>query len=69
MLARQQLDEVWFLDLPDEIRMHRLILRHQEFGKDPEAARRWAAGSDQTNADMVRATQSAANLIVTLVDD
>ena len=69
MLARQQLDEVWFLDLPDEIRRHRLILRHQEFGKDPETARRWATGSDQANADMVRATQNAANLIVTVIDE
>jgi pantothenate kinase len=69
MLARQQLDEVWFLDLPDEVRRHRLILRHQEFGKAPETARRWAAGSDQANADIVRATQNAANLIITLVDE
>ncbi|HEY5362442.1 MAG TPA: nucleoside/nucleotide kinase family protein [Streptosporangiaceae bacterium] len=68
-LARQQLDEVWFLDLPDEIRRHRLILRHQEFGKDPETARRRAAGSDQDNADIVRATQDAANLIVTVIDE
>lgn len=69
MLARQQLDEVWFLDLPDEIRRHRLTLRHQEFGKDPEAARRWVGGSDQANADIVRATQNAANLIVTVIDE
>lgn len=68
LLARQQLDEVWYLDLPDEIRRRRLVLRHQEFGKDPETARRWAAGSDQANADIVRSTQNAANLIVTLVD-
>lgn len=68
-LVRRQLDEVWFLDLPDEIRRHRLILRHQEFGKDPETARRWAAGSDQANADIVRATQNAADLIVTVIGE
>jgi pantothenate kinase len=66
--ARRQLDEVWFLDLPDEIRLHRLTLRHQEFGKDPDAARRWATGSDQANANIVRARQDSADLIITVLD-
>ncbi len=68
-LARRQLDHVWFLDLPDPIRQHRLTLRHQKHGKDPEAARRWATGSDQANAGIVRASQNAADLIITVIDD
>ena len=68
VLARQQLDEVWFLDPPAEIRLRRLTLRHQEFGKDPDAARRWATGSDQANADIVQARRDCADLIVTIID-
>jgi pantothenate kinase len=67
-LARRQLDEVWFLDIPDEIRLQRLTLRHQEFGKDPDAARRWATGSDQANANIVRARQDSADLIIRVID-
>lgn len=68
-LARQQLDEVWFLDLPEEIRQHRLTQRHQKFGKDPAAARRWALGSDQANANIVRASRNGADLIVAVIDE
>lgn len=67
--ARQQVDEVWFLDLPDEIRQYRLVIRHQEFGKDPGTARRWSLGSDQANAAIVRATQTTADLIITVTDE
>jgi pantothenate kinase len=68
-LARQQLDQVWFLDVPDEVRHHRLILRHQKFGKDPSAARRWATGSDQANANIVEASRDSADLVITLISD
>ena len=68
VLAREQLDEVWFLDPPEELRLHRLILRHQEFGKDAETARRWATGSDQANAQVVLASQHRADLIVRVID-
>lgn len=66
-LARQQLDEVWYLDLPDDIRLDCLTRRHQSFGKDPAAARAWATGTDQSNALIVRASQDAADLIVRLI--
>lgn len=65
-LARQQLDEVWYLDLPDDIRLDYLTRRHQSFGKDPGAARAWATGTDQSNALIVRTSRDAADLIVRL---
>lgn len=68
-LACEQLDQVWFVDLPDEVRQHRLALRHQQYGKTPNVARHWATGSDQANADLVRASQNDADLIVTIIDD
>ena len=68
-LARRQLDQVWFLDLPDAIRQQRLTLRHQQYGKSPDAARHWATGSDQANAEIIRVSQNAADLIITVIDD
>jgi pantothenate kinase len=62
--ARRQLDEVWFLDLPDDVRLDRLIRRHEAFGKDPAAARAWAMGTDQRNADLVERGRARADLVV-----
>ncbi len=30
---------VWYLDTPEELRIHRLIERHVRYGRTPEAAR------------------------------
>ncbi len=64
--GREQLDEVWFLDLGDSERQLRLIKRHQDFGKPPEEARAWVLGSDQRNAALVAATRDRADLIIGL---
>jgi len=51
--VRGLLDAAWFL-LPEEsVRQERLIARHVAFGKAADAAREWALGSDQRNADLV----------------
>lgn len=62
--ARALLDQVWFLDVDDRVRIDRLVRRHEAFGKPPEAARAWTLGSDQRNADVVAATRSRADLVV-----
>jgi pantothenate kinase len=64
--ARRQLDEVWYLDLPDDVRLRRLIRRHEEFGKDPDAAHAWATGTDQHNAELVAAGRGRADLVIRL---
>jgi len=66
--ARRYLDQVWYLDRPDEVRLNRLILRHQRFGKDAAAARAWAMEIDEANADLVRARRNTADLIFTMTD-
>jgi pantothenate kinase len=66
--ARHHIDEVWYVDRPDEIRLNRLILRHQQFGKDPAAARTWAMEIDQANARLVQARRDTADLTFTLID-
>lgn len=62
--VRAQLDEVWFLDTPRHLRFSRLVDRHILFGKDRPAARAWAAGSDETNAQLIEATRHAADRII-----
>ena len=38
--VRPLLAACWYVDLADDVRRERLIRRHQQFGKSPEAARR-----------------------------
>lgn len=62
--VRGQLDEVWYLENPEEIRRHRLIERHVRFGKNPSDAARWAHGTDQLNADLIQTTRHKADKII-----
>ena len=64
--ARARLDAVWFLALPEPERIRRLQERHAAFGKTPEDARKWALGTDQTNADLVAAHAGSADAVVRL---
>jgi pantothenate kinase len=64
--ARQHMAEVWFVTVPDRVRLARLEERHRAFGKSPAEARRWAHGSDQANAELVETTRAAADLVVDL---
>jgi pantothenate kinase len=63
-LVRAELDEVWYVDLDPAERVRRLIGRHVEFGKSPEAAAAWVHRSDEANAALVAATRSGADLVV-----
>lgn len=65
--VRALLDEVWFVDTPADTRRRRLIDRHVAFGRSPEAARAWALGTDEHNAELVEATRHRADLVVELV--
>lgn len=60
------LDEVWFLVTPDNLRLARLVERHEAFGKEPASARAWAHGPDQRNAEVIEATRDRADLVVYL---
>ena len=59
-----ELDEIWYLKINDELRLERLIKRHQEFGKDLKAAEAWARGTDEVNARFIELTASKADVIV-----
>lgn len=62
--VRAQLDEVWFVQVDDEVRRERLVARHVQHGRSPEAARAWALGTDEANARLVTATAHRADLVV-----
>jgi pantothenate kinase len=61
---RDLIDEVWYLEPPEALRLERLVRRHMDFGRDARTAKRRALGSDQRNADLIRVTRDRADLIV-----
>jgi pantothenate kinase len=62
--VRSLLDEAWFVTTSEETRLRWLIQRHIDYGKAPDAARAWALGSDQRNAQVVDATKARADALV-----
>jgi pantothenate kinase len=60
------LDATWFVEVPDEVRLPRLINRHVESGKTLEEATEWVTRSDETNAALVKASAGRATDIVTI---
>ena len=67
--VRDLLDEVWFVDMDEQLRLTQLVERHVRFGKAPEEAYAWAHSTDQRNADLVAATRGRADLVVRLSAD
>ncbi|MDR0283364.1 MAG: nucleoside/nucleotide kinase family protein [Propionibacteriaceae bacterium] len=57
---RHLVHEIWHCDLDDAERRHRLIERHQRFGKSAQAAADWVAQVDEANARQVNAWAPAA---------
>ena len=57
-------DESWCLDLPDALRISRLINRHIAFGRTPEEAEEWAHGSDENNAQIIGASAARADFTI-----
>ena len=62
--VRPLLDEVWFVDVDDAVRVPRLIARHIQFGKTPDEAHEWVMRSDEANAALVATTRARADLTV-----
>ncbi|CUR58292.1 Phosphoribulokinase/uridine kinase [metagenome] len=64
--VRQQLDQVWHVVTDEPLRLSRLVARHVEFGKSPEAAAAWVDRVDQPNAVRIEAAGSAADVVLDL---
>ena len=67
--ARQQMDEVWFVDVDPDLRRQRLVERHVQFGKTRTEAMAWVQSVDEGNAESIADSRQRADLIVHLVDD
>ena len=64
--VRALLTEVWFVQVDEEMRVRRLVARHERFGKAPDAAADWVRTVDEPNAELVRPTARLADLVVLL---
>ena len=60
------LDLTFFVEVEDEVRIRRLVARHERFGKSAAAARAWALGPDETNARLVEPTAARADYRIAL---
>jgi pantothenate kinase len=54
------LDEVWYLDVPADLRLERLAARHMQFGRTREQALAWIAQTDEPNARRIEASAHRA---------
>ncbi|MCU1404237.1 MAG: Panthothenate kinase related protein [Glaciihabitans sp.] len=66
--AGAAIDEIWYIDIPGDVRLERLIRRHELHGRSHDAAEKWVAAVDQKNAVLIDATQNRADRIIHLTD-
>ncbi|PJO37346.1 nucleoside/nucleotide kinase family protein [Delftia acidovorans] len=62
--VRALLDEVWYVDMDDRLRIERLTRRHELHGRSPQAARDWVAQVDEPNARRIAATRGRADWVL-----
>ncbi len=62
--VRPLLDEVWYLDLDEKVRVSRLVARHIAHGRSEPEAKRWVHEVDQANATRIGAVLDRADLVV-----
>ena len=58
-----ELDEVWYVELDEDLRRQRLQQRHMRFGRTAEAAQGWIESTDEPNARLIEATRHRAHWI------
>lgn len=68
--VRELLTEAWYLDVPEELRIGRLVSRHIAFGRTPEVSlERATTGTDGRNASYVLRSRPRADLLIRPVAD
>ncbi|MDR5782521.1 nucleoside/nucleotide kinase family protein [Caballeronia sp. LZ065] len=56
------LDEVWFVNVDQNLRRSRLLSRHVSFGRSEEAAEQWVSQTDDVNARLIDSTRLRADM-------
>jgi pantothenate kinase len=59
-------DEIWYVEVDEALRRERLVRRHEQFGRSPEAARDWVAATDEPNARLIESRRARADLVLNL---
>jgi pantothenate kinase len=62
--AAELLDELWYVDAPDELRERRLRERHQGNGSSAERARSRIEDNDRPNGELVKASRERCRRVV-----
>jgi len=57
------LDETWYVDIPDALRVARLTRRHVQFGRSEGDAAAWVANTDEPNARLIEASRGRAAFV------
>jgi pantothenate kinase len=60
-LVRGEVDRLYYLDCPPEVRRGRLIARHVAGGRSRVEAERWVDLVDEPNASLIAATEAACD--------
>ena len=64
--VRDLLVQCWYVDVDPDLRLARLLARHERHGRTPAAARRWVGVTDEPNARLVESTRARADVVVRL---
>lgn len=64
--VRPILDECWYVDVDQDLRLSRLITRHVQFGRTTEAAMAWVKNTDEPNARVIEKTKHLADWLLEL---
>ncbi|MGN8027486.1 nucleoside/nucleotide kinase family protein [Microbacterium sp. 22242] len=64
--VREVAAEIWYADVPQDLRLERLIARHVAYGKTRAEAEAWVATVDEPNARRIRAGKASADLVVSI---
>lgn len=62
------LDEVWYVEPDEPLRLQRLRQRHMAFGRSEQAARDWIASTDEPNARLIEASRHRADWVLSWND-
>jgi pantothenate kinase len=57
------LDEIWYVYVPDAVRVHRLTQRHMQFGRSAQDATAWVENTDEPNARLIEACRARATFV------
>ncbi|MDX6256200.1 MAG: hypothetical protein QOJ11_2534 [Frankiales bacterium] len=59
--VRRLLDACWYVDPGEDVRLARLVARHERYGRSTAEAQDRSYGSDQRNAEVIAATRHRAD--------